>query len=557
MTVPNTSLDPYDDPAGDSEDARLFDEPSDNVSWRAQRARSVQESVLSKPVTLSVAVIAPTLTSIPPSATRLDTDAERDLKAAQARLGDALPTEGWLAEFVKMAMPMTSSPTEFHLAAAISTISAALGNRIKIRKWNTTIYANVWTIVVAPTGNWHKTTSMNMADELLERSGLVVMLPHDGSREALLQEYGKMPAGLMVFNEFSGFLTSARKDFGQGMVSDLTNLYDSKNLYKRVLRKEEFIVRRPAIGIHAATTIDALEALIAPEDLRSGFYHRFLFVTAVQKNTNRKFSDEVDQAAQDRLIAGLHRIVENMPALDPTSADAAAITVAVTPDADAMWGAWTDELDAEAESGRHPSFLVGFLSRLQVYGLKLAMIYRVSACAFDRSANPLVVDAVAMKSAIAYCKLVWGNAIQLWTQDYAGTKEAQELRHVRDSVIEEGCARSVALRRSGMKSYTFTQNLNTLIETGEIASEEKSAAELGLVRERDKKTQWLSWGDNHPAMIARRRSRPKKVRKAQAWESEWDEGTAKTTPLVLSDRPADRSSVDSATALPAAAPKSA
>jgi hypothetical protein len=114
-----------------------------------------------------------------------------------------------------------------------------------------------------------------------------------------------------------------------------------------------------------------------------------------------------------------------------------------------------------------------------------------------------------------------------------------------------------------MKAWSFDQNLNTLIQTGEVTSEERSATELGLDRERNGKIQWLSWGPNHPDLIARRRSRPKKVKPAweQEQEREWDEATAKTAPIALSDRPDDQrrgaSAGDSTTARPSAAPKSA
>jgi hypothetical protein len=440
----------------------------------------------------------------------LDASARRDLKAAQKRLGDALPIEGWLAEFVKLAIPMTSSPTEFHLAAGLNALAVALGNRVKTRNWGQNIYPHLWTMVVAPSGNWHKTTAMNMAEELLVKTGLDVMLPNDVSRESALSEYSKKPAGLMVFGEFGQFLQIARKDYGQGLLADLTHLYDGRDIWKRVLRKESFTIRRPAISLYAATTIDWLEELVTPADLRSGFYYRFLFVTAAQKNTNRKFSGEVDQVAQNRLIGGLHRIAEAAPAIEPTSEKATAATVTIAPDALAMWEAWTDQLEAEAESGHHPSYLTGFLQRLQTYGLKLGMIYRASACAFDRSANPLLVDVDAMKAAIAYCKLVWGNTAHLFEEDFASTKEAQDLRRVREA-IGKGCSRSEALRRTHMKAWGFDQNLSTLIQTGEIVSEEKTTAALGLNRERVRPIQWLEPGPNHPAVLAKFRRNPQSV----------------------------------------------
>jgi hypothetical protein len=461
----------------------------------------------------------------------LDLDAQRDLKASQARLGDALPTEGWLAEFVKMAIPMTSAPTEFHLAAGLNALGSALGNRVKIRNWGGNIYPNLWTLVVAPSGNWHKTTSINMAEELLAKSGLDVSIPSDFSRESLLKQVGEKPAGLLTIDEFATLLQLGRKDYGQGILSDLTRIYDSKDEWKRALMTKEFVIRRPALSIYAATTIDYLEELVTPADLRSGFFYRFLFVTAAQKNTNRKNTDDPATVTQNRLIAGLHRLTEIAPALMPNDEKACAVLVERTPEARRLWEDWTDELDVEVESGRHAPSLAGFFQRLQTYGLKLGMIYRASACAFDPSANPLIVDEAAMKAAIACCKMVLANTIHLFEEDWADSKEARELRKVEEA-IGKGCARTEAMRRLHMKKWTFDQNLDTLVETERITRTTRTNTDLGLSRDRIRPVEWLAPGPKHSTNIAKERNKPKREPNTD-WEQDWDAASAAETPLVL------------------------
>jgi len=461
---------------------------------------------------------------IPPaSVITLDADAKRDLKQSQDRLGDALPRTGWLAEFVRMAVPMTSAPTEFHLAAGLTAIAAVLGNRVRMRNWNTTIYPHLWTLVVAPTGNSHKTTSVNMASDLLYYTSLGVKLSDDFSRESLLLELSEKPAGLLKIDEFATLLLVGKKDYGQGMLADLTRVYDSQHEWKRKLMTREFVVRRPALSIFAATTIDWLQELVTPADLRSGFIQRFLFVTAAQKNTDRKRTADIDQLTQNRLVAGLERLSRVAPPIEPSDRSAMAVTIDSTPEAADMWDKWLDKLQAEIDNGNHPGYLVGFLNRLQTYGLKLAMIYRASACAFDPSANALIVDAEAQKAAIAYCDLIWQNTVALFENEWADSKEARELQHVEES-IGRGCFWTEALRRTHMRAMTFRPLVETLIESERIEVEDR----VQEGRERNRTAKWLKPGPKHHSVMAQKRNKPK-----PAWADDWDAEAAAERPITI------------------------
>lgn len=453
----------------------------------------------------------------------LDDDAQRDLKASQDRLGDALPRNGWLAEFVRMAIPMTSSPTEFHLAAGLTAIAAVLGNRVRMRNWGTTIYPHLWTLVVAPTGNWHKTTSVNMVTELLRHTSLDVKLADDFGRESLLVEISARPAGLLTIDEFTTLLTVGKKDFGQGILADLTRVYDGQHEWRRKLMNREWIIRRPALSIYAATTIDWLQELVTPADLRAGFFQRFMFVTSTQKNADRKRTGNIDQLAHNRLVAGLERLAKIAPTIEPSDLGAIAIDVVNSPEAAAMWDGWLDKLNSEIENGNHPQYMVGFLNRLQTYGLKLAMIYRASACAFDSSANPLIVDAEAQRAAISYCDLIWQNTIHLFENEWADSKEARELQRVEEA-IGRGCWWTEALRRTHIKAMTFRPLVETLIESERILVDDM----VQTGRERNRTAKWLSPGPNHRSVLAKARNKP-----TPAWVREWDRAAAGEKPLDL------------------------
>jgi hypothetical protein len=521
----------YDD---DIPDEHLFDEPTFDEGWRSRNTSAVQEPLVKRePLVVSHPFLPRDAADLSAPPSPLDADATRDLKSAQTRLGDALPKDGWLTDFVRMMVPMTSSPTEFHLAAGLAALSSALGNRIKDKNWGISIYPNLWQLVVAPSGNWHKTTSMVAVEDLLELAGANVMLPNDFSRESLLTAISEKPDGLLTFGEFASLLQTGRKDFGQGISADLTSLFDGRKQWTRKLQSKTYTIRRPAFNIYSGSTIDWLEDLLSDAELRSGFVYRFLFCTARHKNTERLTTGDPDRALQNRLVGGLRRVIEVAPTIRPDDEQAEAVIVTLTDEAKHAWEEFVRELTKVEESGSHATNLLSFFPRYQTYARKLAMLYRMSACAFDSKANPLIIDLTAMQAAIAYVRLCWKNTTHMFENEWAGTKEAKELRQVSERIPKGGIWQTEVMRGLHMKKFLFSQCLETLLETEEIVREPRLPSDLGLVRERGVKANWLSRGPKHPEVLALTKDKPKVK---QGWrleqEQEWDEAVARENAIV-------------------------
>jgi Protein of unknown function (DUF3987) len=324
-------------------------------------------------------LLTPAVRVPPPSA--LDASAEADWADSRKRLGLALPAEGWLGLAVRSAIPTTSAPTEFHLAASIAALAVALGNRVCWNNWRRDTYPHLWHLVVAPSGSWHKTTSIGHIAYLLGRAGLKELLyASEGSQEAIVSSFGKRPVGLMVFNEFAGFLHNAQKDYARGLPVNFTELYDTPDEWLRTLKSGDVVVRRPALNIFGTTTIDYFQELVKASDIQSGFYYRFMILTANKKNTERRLTVESDPAEEQALIAGLRRVSALGTNGDP---EAPPRRITLTDEAVAVWNAWVDEMVADMATGNIPSYLEGFIQRLQTTSVKLAMIYNASAWAFD------------------------------------------------------------------------------------------------------------------------------------------------------------------------------
>lgn len=405
---------------------------------------------------------------------------DADLRAAKVRMGEALPDEGWLHDYLSAVTPLTDAPVEFHLAAGLSAAAATLGNVRWAESWDQRVYPHLWTVLVAPSSFWRKSTSINSAERLLRDSAPSTLLPSDFSREKFLRILSEKPAGMLTLKEFGGFLAALGRDYMGGMKENLTELYDGPDVFVRSLQSGEITVRQPAITILAATTLDWLESRITDGDLRGGFLARFLFVTAKQKATPKALTAAMHPVTRLGLQRGLNELFERPGG-----------KVELQQPAAEMLDAWIFGWEDEVGRTNHRSDLSGFAVRLQSYALKFAMIYRASNTVGQDDRSDLVLDEQCVRQAIAYCRVLWANVAGLIDDEIATTREAKELRRL-VSIIGAGVTRSDALKLSKMRARDFDDYLRALVDSGQVTSDKRRASEVGIDRLRDTTVQWLA-----------------------------------------------------------------
>lgn len=407
--------------------------------------------------------------------------ADADLRVARRRLGEALPEDGWIAEYLRAVTPLTDTPVEFSLASGLAALAGAIGNRTWIESWGQKVYPHLWAVLVAPSSFWRKSTSINMAERVLRSADASRVLPSDFSRERFLGILSNQPVGLLSLKEFGAFLGMLGRDYSSGLKETMTELYDGPDEYRRSLQKEEVRIQRPAITLLAATTLDWLESRITDGDLRGGFLGRFLFVTATEKSSPKGLTGGIDGLVQLRLKDGLVRVASGEPRPSRFSEEAK----------DALED-WMAEWEGEVTSAHHAADLTGFAVRLQTYAIKLSMLFRASNVALaTEEVEPELVEAADVDQAIAYCRLLWRNVAGLVDEEIAVTKEARELRRIRKLVGPEGIAWSDALRLSHLRARDFTAYVETLVESGALEIVTVAPADVGVDRERQRPAKWL------------------------------------------------------------------
>jgi len=200
---------------------------------------------------------------------------------AETELVAKLP-KGFVEHYIDWASSLGDAAYQYHQAGAFILLSAILCGSVKLPTSFGNIYPNLWFMILADTTLTRKTTSMDIAMELLEEVDPNTILATDGSIEGMFTSLSLRPNQPSIFlrDEFSGLIESmAKKDYMAGMPEMLTKLYDGK-LQKRILRKEIIEVRDPRLIIFGGGIKNRVTSAVTFDHVASGFLPRFIFITA-------------------------------------------------------------------------------------------------------------------------------------------------------------------------------------------------------------------------------------------------------------------------------------
>jgi hypothetical protein len=203
-------------------------------------------------------------------------------------LRDAANRRTLVEDYIDWAKSTGDAAPEYHEAAAFIILSTLMASSVKLPTSFGVIKPNLWIMITGTTTLSRKSTSMDLAVDLLQDVDSDYMLATDGSIEGLMTSLSTRPGRASLFHrdEFSGMLEQmSKRDYYAGMLEVLTKLYDGK-MQKRLLRRETIEVRNPCFILFAGGIKDRILGLITPEHIDSGFIPRFCFVHA-EPNLNK------------------------------------------------------------------------------------------------------------------------------------------------------------------------------------------------------------------------------------------------------------------------------
>lgn len=286
----------------------------------------------------------------------------------------------WIPAFLDYAS-VVESPRIMHFWAAVGAISGALRKKVWIDMKRFTWTPNFFIIFVAPPGIVSKSTTADIAMDLLKQVPGINFGPDVVTWPALVsafakvteqfpfgEEYIPMSALTLVASELGNLINPQDRD----MINLYINLWDGRKTLEKVTKMSgNDLVEGPWVNMLGCTTPHWIADNMPSATVGGGFTSRCVFVYADKKEKYVAYVDEqvraTDQAQREALIHDLEHISLNMtgPFVIEESAR--------------EWGrAWYETLWESRPQSLDDDRLDGYVARKQTHMHKLAMVLAAS-----------------------------------------------------------------------------------------------------------------------------------------------------------------------------------
>ena len=319
------------------------------------------------------------------------------------------------------------------------------------------IYPNFYTILVAPSGRFRKSSSIRMASEIIK---MVIPKPNLISQkitpEALIEamKYEKneenkvcvsSSTAFAVVDELASFLN--KKSYEAGLASLLIDFYDCPAdwEYRTKARSVERL-EQPCLGLLSASTVDWIRDCIPAEAVGGGLTSRCIFVyveTPPPPVARTTYSDEQRQI-KEKLVRQLQEISRFEG------------SVSLTTEAWAFYEVEYLSFHGGAKDLWEDKFLTGYAARRHVHWLKLAMI-------FAAAENSLIITLQCLKGALKMltnAEIHMKMVMSLITSSEMGGN----ISRVQLFIKQNGRVTKMQLVR-GMMNYLSSRQLGDIIDS--------------------------------------------------------------------------------------------
>lgn len=364
----------------------------------------------------------------------------------------------FIKKYADYASTQTDAPKVFHAYVGMTIAGAAMGNRVLIPSWGNYITPAVWTMVLAPSGFYHKSTAVNIGARLLDKADPKAKMPDEFSPEKLIQRMAKNPAGIFVASEFGSMLGMLKRDYMRGAKELINDWFEGPERYTRETGKDTLTIERPTVSFAAATTLDWLQESMSAHDMRAGFFTRFLYVVGREKNGRHDTPPPRDLRVENELVMHLARLAD-LGQDHPRYVDIDVI--------EPLLRAWTRDYEEGINAKNPPSDLMGLFNRTSVYVLKCATIAHYSHTTESDTLCPR-----DFKFATQMVLASQQDVVRVWEEDMTHDKDDQEMRRVLDIITragDVGLTRSHLVRASRLIAKKLDLYLDTLVQSDQVA----------------------------------------------------------------------------------------
>ena len=253
---------------------------------------------------------------------------ERDIEAARER--NMMPkfpplVSGLFYDYMEFGKRVSYSLEEYHFAALLSVTSMALGRRVKAQVGMTSVYPNVFVMVVGHTSISGKSTACNMAwetfrsavehEEEIARINSTTSMRGTYSDAALIQNLNDVYNMFWYYDDCTGFFDNI-DGWNKPVLGSLCSIYDGSPVERTLSRRgnqqgvqSRWFCPSPYMSLLFNTTNKDIESIATTQLFSSGFFPRLMWFYG-QGGEPRENADISDD--DTKLVNGLVADVTNL-----------------------------------------------------------------------------------------------------------------------------------------------------------------------------------------------------------------------------------------------------
>ena len=370
------------------------------------------------------------------------------------------PRSGLVADYCDVFSPTTDAPRQFHVFTCLALMAALVGRRVWVRDGASSLYLNLFVLLLAPSSLYRKSTCMAIGQDLaralegpdqrLHVAPRRLLYPSQFTPESLLDILEEQPEGWLVFDEFRLFLDSMRRDYNAGLREMFMSLYDNRSVHRKI-RSGEKRIDKPGVNLIGACATAWFADAVKSGELRSGFYQRLMIVTACTKARHMARGAAPDPASRKDLLRSLCILGQAAGEMDLPAPQ------------EATFGEWALGQQKTILGTDHEAELAGFYTRIERVALKLASLIELS-----RNPHARAISSQALSDGISLATWLQGNVRRLFEKELS-FDPADAVRRKLLTIIEQGpIKRRDLMRKTHLDVRAFDPAIATLTQTEQI-----------------------------------------------------------------------------------------
>lgn len=306
-----------------------------------------------------------------------------------------LEPDHFISRYMRLCGRKTDAYHEFHFAGALTILSVVAQRCAAIHLLQEEIYPCIWTFWIGQSSQSRKSTSIKFARAILEGQPEIrnsAELDTDFTPESFIESMADRPRAYLVRDEAAGLLAKLKKPYMGAMQELFCQVYDGNNINKRLTakrngQKNEFRVNDPYLTMLLATTPDGFEKEAMQENLTSGWFYRYLWIWPNRTKTASmplRMKDPTLYPEEAALSEWARRLFLFFSARrSQTGGQDQPILFGLSDAQFERFYTWTNKHENDLAI-QNVGDKIGIFARLQIYVLKLAMLFTIGQAHADR-----------------------------------------------------------------------------------------------------------------------------------------------------------------------------